>query len=305
MGLQGVIAAAATPFTAAGQIDTAAYLAHCRWLLAHGCDGINVLGTTGEANSIALQERFALLDEIGKSDLPLRQLMVGTGGCALADTITLTRHAVQSGFHGQLVLPPFYYKPLADDGLFAFFAGLLDAIHDTRLQVYLYNFPQLTGINFSVPLVQRLIAAYPEIVVGIKDSSGDFHYAKNIADACPGFAVFPSTESWLLNGRDHGFVGCISATANVTSAVARRVWHTPGDPGAAAWQQQIADIRASIAAFPLVPAVKLVLSQLHHSAAWNMLLPPHLPLSPPQAQTLLGQVGVTDEGTTLLQGPAR
>jgi 4-hydroxy-tetrahydrodipicolinate synthase len=299
MGLQGVIAAAATPFTAAGQIDTAAYLAHCRWLLAHGCDGINVLGTTGEANSIALQERFALIDEIAKSDLPLRQLMVGTGGCALADTITLTRHAVQSGFHGQLILPPFYYKPVTDDGLFAFFAGLLDAIHDARLQVYLYNFPQLTGINFSVPLIQRLMAAYPGIVVGLKDSSGDMQNATHIAAACPGFAVFPSTESWLLSGRDHGFVGCISATANVTCALAGRVWHAPTEPGATVWQQQIADIRAKIAAFPLVPAVKQVLSQLHHQAGWERLLPPHLPLSPLQAQTLLSQVGVTDEGAML------
>jgi 4-hydroxy-tetrahydrodipicolinate synthase len=298
-GFQGVIAAAATPFNAAGQIDTTAYLAHCRWLLAHGCDGINVLGTTGEANSIALGERFALIEAIGQSGLPLQQFMVGTGGCALADTVELTRHAVHSGFAGQLILPPFYYKPVSDDGLFTFFARLIDTTRNNRLQVYLYNFPQLTGINFSVELIQRLRAAYPGVVIGIKDSSGDFDYAKTVASACPGFAVFPSTEAWLLSGRAQGFVGCISATANVTSAVAGRVWHGSADAQAPAWQQQIADIRARIAAFPLIPAVKLVLSQLHQSTVWEKLLPPHLPLSPQQAQKLLAEVGVTAAGAML------
>jgi 4-hydroxy-tetrahydrodipicolinate synthase len=297
--LQGVIAAACTPFITAGQIDTAAYVAHCRWLLVHGCDGINVLGTTGEANSIALQERFALIDAMGKSGLPLQQLMVGTGSCALADTVALTRHAVQSGFAGQLVLPPFYYKPVADDGLFAFFAGLIDAVKDARLRVYLYNFPQLTGINFSVELIQRLMAAYPGVVVGIKDSSGDFDNARSIANACAGFTVFPSTEAWLLHGRAYGFAGCISATVNVTSAAAGRVWQAATDFRAAAWQQQITDIRAGIAAFPLVPAVKLLLSKLYNSAVWERLLPPHLPLSPQQEQKLLAQIGMTEEGATL------
>jgi 4-hydroxy-tetrahydrodipicolinate synthase len=165
--------------------------------------------------------------------------------------------------------------------------------------VYLYNFPQLTGINFSVQCIQRLRAAYPEVVVGIKDSSGDFANARAIADACPGFAVFPSTEAWLLKGRENGFVGCISATVNVTSAVAGRVWQAAGATQASAWQQQIADIRARIAAFPLVPAVKLLVSKLHHRAVWERLLPPHLPLQPQQEQKLLSEVGVTEEGTIL------
>jgi 4-hydroxy-tetrahydrodipicolinate synthase len=297
--LQGVIAAAATPFTATGAIDTAAYLTHCRWLLSHGCDGINVLGTTGEANSIAQQERFALIEAIGKSGLPLQQLMVGTGGCALADTVSLTRHAVHSGFAGQLILPPFYYKPVFDEGLFAFFARLIDAVRDTRLRVYLYNFPQLTGLNFSVEFIQQLTAAYPGVVVGIKDSSGDFANARAIASACPGFDVFPSTEAWLLKGREYGFIGCISATANVTSAVAGRVWASPTDALAAAGQQQISDIRAKIAALPLIPAVKFLLSRLYKSAVWERFLPPHIPLSPQQGQDLLAQVGVTDDGAIL------
>ena len=297
--LQGVIAAAATPITAAGQIDMSAYLAHCCWLLAHGCDGINVLGTTGEANSLALQERLALMETVGTSGLPLSQLMVGTGACALADTVDLTRHAVRFGFAGQLILPPFYYKPVEEDGLFAFFARLIDTVADDRLRVYLYNFPQLTGIPFSTGLIQRLFRAYPGVVVGLKDSSGDIGYAKAVAAACPGFSVFPSSEAVLLDGRDDGFAGCISATVNLTSAEAGRVWHAPLAQDAVIRQASITDIRHKISAFPLIPAIKFLLSSLHENAAWAMPLPPLTPLTPQQGEALGAQVGLDAEGAML------
>ncbi len=298
--LTGVIAAAATPLTPSGQIDTSAYLAHCRWLLDHGCDGLNLLGTTGEANSIALHERLALLDTISSSDLPMEQLMVGTGGCALNDTIDLTRQALKCGFAGQLILPPFYYKPLDDDGIFTFFARLIDTLSDDRLRIYLYNFPQLTGIAFSIAVIQRLIQAYPGIVIGLKDSSGDIDNAKTIASSCPGFAVFPSSEGVLLNGRDHDFAGCISATVNLTSAEAGRVWRQPQADGANALQTRITKIRTHIAAFPLVPAIKQLLSSLHNNLIWETPLPPLLPLTPEQRQTLGQHVGVNPDGATLL-----
>lgn len=297
--LVGVIAAAATPFTRTGQIDTAAYLAHCRWLLRYGCDGLNLLGTTGEANSIALHDRRALLEVVNASGLPMSQLMVGTGGCALADTIDLTRHAVQCGFAGQLILPPFYYKPVDDDGVFHFFARLIETIADARLQVYLYNFPQLTGIPFTIEVIQRLMKTYPGVVVGLKDSSGDVENAKAIAAACPGFAVFPSSEGVLLSARGNGFAGCISATVNLTSADAGRVWRAPTSPDAEALQARITAIRNHIAAFPLVPAIKSLLCVLHDNAVWRTPLPPLMPLTTEQSEMLRQQVGVTPEGAVL------
>ncbi len=298
--LSGVIAAAATPLTADGAIDTAAYLDHCRWLLAHGCDGLNLLGTTGEANSVGLAARHSLLDTVGASDLPMAKLMVGTGGCALSDTVELTRHAVQCGFSGQLVLPPFYYKPVDDDGIFAFFAQLIDTVADDRLRIYLYNFPQLTGIPFSIAVIQRLIQAYPGVVVGLKDSSGDVDNAKAIAHACPGFAVFPSSEGVLQQGREHGFAGCISATVNVTSADAGRVWHAPTGQDADIQQASISQIRAHIASFTLIPAIKYLLSRLHNSSVWERLLPPQVPMTTAQGDALSKHVGVNDAGAVLL-----
>ncbi len=298
--LSGVIAAAATPLTTDGDIDTAAYLEHCRWLLAHGCDGLNLLGTTGEANSVGLAARHRLLDTVGASDLPMTQLMVGTGGCALSDTVDLTRHAVQCGFAGQLVLPPFYYKPVDNDGIFAFFAKLIDTIADDRLRIYLYNFPQLTGIPFSIAVIQRLIQAYPGVVVGLKDSSGDVDNAKAIVDACPGFAVFPSSEGILQQGREQGFAGCISATVNLTSADAGRVWQNPTGQDAAMRQAAISQIRAHIASFTLIPAIKYLLRRLHDSSVWEQLLPPLVPVTPAQGDALSAKVGVNAAGAVLL-----
>jgi len=297
--LSGVIAAAATPLTADGAIDTAAYLDHSRWLLAHGCDGINVLGTTGEANSIGLATRHRLLDSVGASGLPMAQLMVGTGGCALSDTVDLTRHAVQCGFAGQLVLPPFYYTPVDDDGIFAFFAQLIDTVAEERLRLYLYNFPQLTGIPFSIAVIQRLIQAYPGVVVGLKDSSGEVDNAKAIVDACPGFAVFPSSEAVLQQGRKHGFAGCISATVNLTSAEASRVWHAPTGPEANTQQASIAQIRAHIASYPLIPAIKYLLRRLHDRPVWERLLPPQVPMTDAQGEALSAKVGVSPDGAVL------
>jgi len=303
--LQGVIAAAATPLTATGQIDIAAYLAHCTWLLDHGCDGINVLGTTGEANSLPLDARRALLDAVSASNLPLARLMVGTGGCALADVVTLTRHAVECGFAGQLILPPFYYKPVSDNGLFAFFARLIDTVNDTRLQVYLYNFPQLTGLHISVELIQRLISAYPGVVVGLKDSSGNFDNAKATAASCPNFTVLPSTEGWLLHGREHGFAGCISATVNLTAAEANRVWHAPTAVNAEALQQRLAAVRDHIASYPLIPALKCLLATLHTSALWAIPRPPLMPLSPEETKMLHASVTITADGATLRRASQR
>ena len=297
--LSGVIAAAATPLAADGAIETTAYLDHCRWLLDNGCDGLNVLGTTGEANSIGLATRRQLLDAVAASGLPMAQLMVGTGGCALADTVELTRHAVQCGFSGQLVLPPFYYKPVDDDGIFAFFAQLIDTVADARLRLYLYNFPQLTGIPFSIAVIQRLTRAYPGVVVGLKDSSGDMDNAKAIVDACPDFAVFPSSEAVLRQGRKQGFAGCISATVNLTSAGAGRVWRAPDAPDAAAQQAEISQIRAHIAVYTLVPAIKYLLRQLHDNSVWERILPPMTPLTTAQGEALSAKVGIDADGAVL------
>ena len=210
--LRGVFAAALTALKDDLSIDHAASAAHFQRLFAEGCDGVAVFGTTGEANSFALNQRIRLIEEVAKSTLPKSRLLAGTGGCVLADAIQLSNVGVDAGFAGVLVLPPYYYKPVADDGLFAFFANLANSIESANAKIYLYNFPQLTGVALSLDLIVRLAQAFPGRFVGIKDSSGDIDFSRRVVKALPDFRVFPSTEAILSEARAEGFAGCISAT---------------------------------------------------------------------------------------------
>jgi 4-hydroxy-tetrahydrodipicolinate synthase len=278
--LAGVLAAAVTPLSPSGAPDTARFLHHARWLLAHGCDGLNVLGTTGEATSLPAADRLALMQAAARGLDPAR-LMVGTGCPDLATTIRLTWAAGELGYAGALVLPPFYYKGVAERGLEAWFGDLVDATTGGP-PLYLYNFPQMTGITFSPDLVRRLVAAAPGRIVGAKDSSGDTEYAAELA-TIPDFAVFPSDEATLAEAPARGFAGCISATANVTSAEAAALRASPGD---AARRDSLRACRAAIARWPLVPAVKHLVARLHGDPAFARPLPPLAPVTAEARQAL-------------------
>ena len=187
----GVISPVLTPFGSDGNPDAGRYLALCKWLLADGCTGLAPFGTTGEANSLGVQERMDLLDALVEGGIDPKILMPGTGLCALSDTATVTAHAVELGCGGVMMLPPFYYKAVNDDGLFAYYADIIERVGDARLKIYLYHIPPVAQVGLSVDLVGRLIKAYPDTVVGLKDSSGDWSNTKALLDAYPGFTIFP------------------------------------------------------------------------------------------------------------------
>ena len=197
-----------------------------RYLLDNGCDGLNVLGTTGEATSFSLDERKAVMSAYKAEGLPLDRLMVGTGAAAVSDAVALTRHAAELGFAGALVLPPFYYKGVPDDGLVAYIDTLVKATADKPIPIYLYHFPAMSGLPWHVTLIKRLLESFPSRIVGLKDSSGDMAYARSAAAISPDFAVFPSTEAALLEARGGAFAGCISATANLNADLCARAWRS-------------------------------------------------------------------------------
>jgi len=282
--LHGVIAAIPTPFGVDGRPDAARLLAQCRWALAHGCDGINLLGTTGEANSLPTRDRAAVM-RTAAEHLDRRRLMVGTGTPALATTIELTHLAADLGYAAALVLPPYYYKPVGDDALFAWFVRLAEAVADTPLEIYLYNFPQLTGIRLGPDLAARLASAYPGRLRGAKDSSGDLDYARELV-AIPGFKVFPSDETALAVARRDGFAGCISGTVNVTAPAAARLWAAPDDAGAL---EAVRCQRRTIAAQPLIPAVKHLIARRENDPAWEQVAPPLMPLTDAQKAALAAE----------------
>ncbi|WP_114967159.1 dihydrodipicolinate synthase family protein [Alkalilacustris brevis] len=277
--IKGVIAAVPSPLAAnaraaAPAIDTDRFVQHARWALDHGCDGLNVLGSTGEANSFSPEARAALM-RAAAGALPVGRMMVGTGAPDLETAIRLTALAGSLGFTGALVLPPYYYSAVSDDGLFAFFERLIAETAAEAPPIYLYNFPQMTGLNFAPELVARLRAAYPDRVLGIKDSSGDLDYAAQLA-GIEGLDVFPSSESALGQADAKGFAGVISATVNLSAPLAQRVWRAQDDATALG---QLSHIRETVSARPLIPAVKHLVGRRLGDEAWDALLPPFLPLS--------------------------
>jgi 4-hydroxy-tetrahydrodipicolinate synthase len=294
----GVLVPVLTPFTAAGEPDAGRFIAFCRWLLDQGADGLAIFGTTSEANSMSGAERMALLDRLVAAGIPAGKLMPGTGACSITEAAALIRHAVGHGCGGVLMLPPFYYKGMTEDGVYDFIAATIDRVGSPALRMYLYHIPPQTMIPFSVELVGRLIAAYPGIVVGLKDSSGDWNNTKALLDAYAGsgFAVFPGSEVFLLDGLRHGAVGCITASGNVNVPGIRKVYENWRTPQADSLQAEITLVRKTIQAYPMVPALKRIVAHFHHDPDWAAVRPPMTRLDAAQSAALiadLAKIGFT------------
>ncbi|HET6468207.1 MAG TPA: dihydrodipicolinate synthase family protein, partial [Geminicoccaceae bacterium] len=283
------------PMTDELEPDTAALVEHVEWLLDEGCDGVAVLGTTGEANSLSVEQRLRVIEAAG-ARLPTERLMIGTGSTAIGEALRLSRAALDAGIFNLLVLPPFYYKPVSDEGLYRFFAGLIDGLGEPRVRVYLYNFPQLTGINFSLELINRLRVDFPEQVVGIKDSSGNWDNMRAVAESFPGFGTFAGTERYLLDMLRAGGAGCISATANSTSMLCQHVYAAwrDGSPNADERQEKLTGWRMALQSVPGIPALKALAAGRTGREGWRNMLPPMVPLSADQELELMGKL--TDLG---------
>lgn len=257
----------------------------------HGCDGLVVLGTTGEANAFTLAERIALLEALAGAGVPAAALMPGTGCCALGDTVALCRTALGLGAPGVLVLPPFYYKNVSDDGLFAAYADIVEQVADPRLRIYLYHFPQMSGVAIGPALIERLLKAYPGSFAGMKDSSGDGEAMVRNARAFPGFAVFSGSDEFLLPVLRAGGAGCITAVANVAAflaAEALAAFRRGDDDAAERAQARLNRVRQAITAYPLTAALKEIMAARTGDDGWRRVRPPLMPLRPDEAAALRG-----------------
>src|SRR4051794_38453250 len=268
--LQGVIAAIATAVDDKGEPDCTRSTALARFLLANGCDGLNVLGTTGEATSFSLEQRKRVMSAYRAAGLPLDQLMVGTGAAAVSDAVALTRHAAELGFAGALVLPPFYYKGVPDDGLVAYIDTILQSTATKPVPLYLYHFPAQSGLPWHIDLIRRLLKNFDNRIVGLKDSSGDMSYARAAAMLDPDFALSPSTEAALLEARSGASAGCFSATANLNADLCARAWRN----GDAASLDAAVAIRKLFDGKALVSGIKALLAHIHGDPALARMKPP-------------------------------
>lgn len=288
----GVLVPVLTPFTAAGEPDAGRFIAFCRWLLDEGADGLAIFGTTSEANSMSGAERMALLDRLIAAGIPASRLMPGTGACSITEAATLIKHAVGHGVGGVLMLPPFYYKGMTDQGVYDFISAVIDRVGSAALRMYLYHIPPQTMIPFGVELVGRLIKAYPGTVVGLKDSSGDWNNTKALLDAyaSSGFGIFPGSEVFLLDGLRHGGVGCITASGNVNVPGIRKVYENWQTPQADQLQADITLVRTTIQKYPMVPALKRIVAHFHNDPDWAAVRPPMERLSDAQSAALIADL---------------
>ena len=286
--LRGVYAPVLTPFDAHLQPDAERFIAHCRWLV-HNKVGLAIFGTNSEAASMSVAERMVLTDKLLAAGIPAASLLVGTGACALSDAVTLTRHAVQCGAPGVLMLPPFYFKGVSDDGLFAYYAEVIERVGSQRLAIYLYHIPQFTQVPITLALIERLRKRYPNTVLGAKDSSGDWGNSKAMLDAhaVDGFAVFPASESLLSKALPAGAAGCISATVNMNPAGIQALFEGWNQPQGLALQAQADVIRKIFQAAPMIPAMKRVVAEFAADPAWRTVRPPLCALDDAAAAAML------------------
>lgn len=285
--MSGVLCPVVTPFDESLSPDPDRLIRQCRWLLSQNV-GLAVFGTNSEANSLSLEEKMMLLDRLVDAGIDTNRMMPGTGCCALTETVKLTEHAVRLGCAGTLMLPPFYYKDVSDDGLFASFAEVIERVGSASLRIYLYHIPPVSQVGISLDLIERLIKAYPDNVVGIKDSSGDWDNTNAMLERhWDDFRVFAGAETFLLQNMRGGGAGCISATANINPAAIDHLYQEWQSAEAEGLQKELDEIRDTAMAYPMIPALKATVAHFSKDAQWRTVRPPLVALADDQRTALI------------------
>ena len=287
--IEGVLSPVITPFKKDYAPDAERFVRHCRWLLKSGCAGLAVFGTNSEANSMSVGEKRKLLEALVAGGVPASALMPGTGHCALSDSIEMTRAAVELGCAGVLMLPPFYYKGVPDEGLYRNFAEVIERVGDERLSLYLYHIPPVAQVGISLGLIERLLSKYPGIVAGVKDSSGDWSNTKAMLDnfAKGGFDVFAGSEVFLLDNMRNGGKGCITATGNINPGPISNVYKNWRSAEADKLQAGITATRKIVQKQPMIPALKACVAHFGNDPQWKTCRPPLIELASAQEEELI------------------
>ena len=274
----GVLSPVLTPFTKDLKPDSRRLVKLCRWLSSQNV-ALVLFGTTSEANSLSLEEKISLLNDLIDAEINPSLLMPGTGCCSLTETVQLTSHAVKLGCKGTLMLPPFFYKDINDDGLFRSYAETIERVGDSALKIYLYHIPPVSGVNISLDLIERLIIRYPNVIAGIKDSSGNWDNTQSILERqWDDFRVFAGSEHFLLQTMRAGGAGCISATANINPNAIYNLYKEWKSDRADNLQEQLNQVRTVLESYPMIPALKSVISYYSNHPDWTIVRPPFISL---------------------------
>ena len=284
--LAGIWSAVLTPVDESFDPDPSVAVPYYRDLLEGGCDGLNLLGTTGEAMSFNAAQRVRFMEAIASSGLPKERLMAGTGAASLGDAVAQMRAAFECGLNAALVMPPFFFREVGDDAMLSFFDALFTRTNARRRSVLLYNFPRMSGIAFSLALVDRLVAAFGDVIAGMKDSSNDAQLQAGVLERHPHLKIFPGSESDLLAAKKRGAAGCISGSVSLWPRLAREVFFG-GDPVNA---EELRQKRAALDGLPFVPAMRYLTAAARNEPAWLRPMPPQPALSGVEQQRLLQRV---------------
>ncbi len=281
--VRGLWCATLTPLGRDGSVDHARFAAHAQGLLAHGVDGIVPFGTMGEGPSFSVAERFAGLDALLAAGIAPDRIVPATGCAAFADAVALTRHALRSGCARCLILPPFFWKDLDDEAVFRYYAALIDAVGDCRLQVYLYHIPQISAVPIRPEVVARLAAAYPGVIAGVKDSGGDFAHTTELLTQLPHLSILTGHEPHVSALMQSGGAGTICGVANLWPSLIAALLEPGAAPNDEARIRAFLDI---VLPYPFVPAFKAILAWQTGDAAWCAVRPPLLPLTEAECEML-------------------
>lgn len=303
---RGIYAAAVSPFGNEGRLERGKLISYCQHLLGTGgCDGVAPLGTTGEGTSIAMADRLALPGDFAEAGIAPDQVIFGTGAPSLPDCVALTRAACDAGYVNALVVPPYYYKSPSDDGLFTFYARLIELVGRDDLRLYLYHFPQMSQVPLSTDLVTRLRDEFGPVVAGLKDSSGDFEQSRAFVEATGGvaedFDIYPSSEAFLWQGLDIGTAGIISGSTNVTAPIVQAARHAAEGPEREAAMSAVRAARATASKYPLMAGMKTAEAWRSGDADWLRMQPPLVALTDEQKTALKADLAAL-KNTAKLKG---
>ena len=290
----GIYTASLTPLFDSFEPNIPALIRHAQWLLEQGSDGVALLGSTGESNSMTVEQRQSIIEQ-SALELPPDRLMMGTGSCALQDAVRLTQASVNAGVLSVLVLPPFYYKPQSEESVLSFFSLLVEAVDNPNLRIIFYNFPQLSGYNFSIKILQELKLRFGDIAAGIKDSSGDWNNMLGVVQNVPDLMVYTGTETLLLDILRKGGAGSITATANLIAPECQHVfqaWKNGRSEAADQAQKYLTALRIAFESYSFVSEMKSLLAAQTNSEEWNHMLPPFAQLPYDQVEELTEQIKV-------------
>ncbi len=272
---KGIYTATLTPLNSDLSVNYNLLIKHMEWLLDQGSTGIVLMGTTGEANSFTVSERIEVLDKVIEAGIDPTRLLIGTGTCTIQDTIELTAHAVGNGVGGSLMLPPFFYKDLNDEGILEYFRHVIEGVNNEELRIYLYHFPKMTGVPFNLELLEKLLDSFPDEIVGMKDSSGDLTEMQKVCESLPGFQLYAGSEKFLLNNLRCGGPGCISATFNASIKYGAAVYRHWMADNADQLQEELTNLRSRFEVTSFVSGLKYLFANWTQNDKWLNMRPPN------------------------------